>query len=85
MKNNLVDAINKAIENGSEVNISISTQELNGMNIHMIPDYIDVSDAYCVLFHDTDIVTVNLANVEFDDILGEFICSEKNSSITISV
>ena len=84
MRKELINAINNAIENNTEISVTFDSHRGNAISWYFIPDAMDLGQDTCIMYFGTNIITVNLDDVEYDETICEYICDDGAAVLTIS-
>ena len=83
MNYDVVTAINTAIENGNEIALIMETKGFNAVQMHFMPECVDVNKDVMVVYGGHNLVTVDVSKIEWDQVDETFICISKESTVWI--
>lgn len=85
MTNQLVKDVEKAIEFGSEICVSIRTTNDTAMSVVCIPEYIDVNENKITILCGHNLFDIVFDVIEYDDFFNTYYISDDTSEISISI
>ena len=83
MKEKFMATINEAIDNGTEIFITMESG-LNAVSVTVIPTSIDEGSGSVVIYAGTDIFVIDTESVSYDNDEFMFVNKENTSLVTIS-
>lgn len=84
MKENLVFALRLAIDMKKEVQIELSTGNVNSMCVYFIPDAFELFEDELIIWRGDDMYTVDLKEIVYNEITNEYACGNSDNALYIS-